>query len=137
MSFDVSRSRLLVQYQVDSFTAKEFRGNPAGVVMGIRSASWMQEMSMENNLGVTAFIEPVLSDGEPRNTAVYDIRWCSPSLSLSLSLPLSLCLSLSLSLPLCLSLSLCLTLSLSLSVSLSLSLSLSLSSSKGSHQHLN
>jgi predicted PhzF superfamily epimerase YddE/YHI9 len=79
MSFDVSRSRLLVQYQIDSFTTDEFRGNPAGVVMGIRSTEWMQKMSMENNLGATAFIEPVLTSHEPRNVATYDIRWYSLS----------------------------------------------------------
>lgn len=75
MSFDIARSRLLSQYQVDSFTSEGFCGNPAGVVLGMRSTEWMQNMGMENNLAETSFIRPDLTSKEPKNVATYDLRW--------------------------------------------------------------
>jgi PhzF family phenazine biosynthesis protein len=75
MSFDVSRARLLSQYQVDAFTSKAFCGNPAGVVLGMRSTESMQRIAMENNLAETSFIRPVLSSEEPNHVATYDLRW--------------------------------------------------------------
>jgi PhzF family phenazine biosynthesis protein len=75
MSFDVSRARLLTQYQVDAFTSKGFHGNSAGVVLGMRSAEWMQKMGMENNLSETSFLRPVLSSEEQNHVATYDLRW--------------------------------------------------------------
>lgn len=75
MSYDMSRNRLLSQYQVDSFTSEEFRGNPAGVVLGMRSPEWMQNIGRENNLAETSFIRPVLKSEEPKNVATYDLRW--------------------------------------------------------------
>lgn len=79
MSFDVAKYRLLTQYQIDSFTSEGFKGNPAAVVIGMKSTEWMQNMAMENNLAETAFIEPVLSDIDttitPTNIATYNLRW--------------------------------------------------------------
>lgn len=75
MSFDVSRARLLTQYQVDAFTSTAFCGNSAGVVLGMRSAEWMQKIAMENNLAETSFIRPVIFGDESDHVATYDLRW--------------------------------------------------------------
>jgi PhzF family phenazine biosynthesis protein len=47
-------------FQVDSFTDKPFKGNPAGVMILTEDASseWMQAIAMEMNLSETAFIFP-------------------------------------------------------------------------------
>ena len=59
-------------YQVDSFTAEPFKGNPAGVCLLEQPASesWMQNLAMEMNLAETAFIYPE-SDG-------FRLRWFTP-----------------------------------------------------------
>jgi PhzF family phenazine biosynthesis protein len=59
-------------YQVDSFTAEPFKGNPAGVCLLDQPApqSWMQSLAMEMNLAETAFIYPE-SDG-------FRLRWFTP-----------------------------------------------------------
>jgi len=59
-------------YQVDSFTAEPFKGNPAGVCILYQPASesWMQNLAMEMNLAETAFIYPE-SDG-------FRLRWFTP-----------------------------------------------------------
>ena len=48
-------------YQVDAFTTKAFKGNPAGVCILHKepSVEWMQNIAMEMNLSETAFIYPV------------------------------------------------------------------------------
>lgn len=48
----------LTVYQVDAFTNKPFRGNPAGVFIGDNEPSeeWMQSIAMEMNLSETAFV---------------------------------------------------------------------------------
>lgn len=47
-------------YQVDAFTTKPFRGNPAGVCIldNEPSVEWMQNIAMEMNLSETAFVFP-------------------------------------------------------------------------------
>jgi len=47
-------------YQVDAFTAKPFKGNPAGVCILDKEPSpiWMQNIAEEMNLSETAFIFP-------------------------------------------------------------------------------
>lgn len=47
-------------YQVDAFTDKPFKGNPAGVcILKVEpSAGWMQNVAMEMNLSETAFVFP-------------------------------------------------------------------------------
>ncbi|MGD0753469.1 MAG: PhzF family phenazine biosynthesis protein [Bacteroidales bacterium] len=47
-------------YQVDAFTTKPFKGNPAGVCIIDQEpdATWMQNIAMEMNLSETAFVFP-------------------------------------------------------------------------------
>lgn len=47
-------------YQVDAFTARPFKGNPAGVCIMDRlpDPEWMQNIAMEMNLSETAFVFP-------------------------------------------------------------------------------
>jgi PhzF family phenazine biosynthesis protein len=47
-------------YQVDAFTTKPFKGNPAGVCILDKEpdAEWMQNIAMEMNLSETAFVFP-------------------------------------------------------------------------------
>lgn len=47
-------------YQVDAFTTKPFKGNPAGVCLldSESDTDWMQNMAMEMNLSETAFVFP-------------------------------------------------------------------------------
>ena len=72
----------LTIYQVDAFTNKVFRGNPAAI---IPLQSWlddrqMQLIAMENNLSETAFI--VSTEGAAE--ASYHIRWFTPGLEIDL-----------------------------------------------------
>jgi PhzF family phenazine biosynthesis protein len=62
-------------YQIDAFTDKLFKGNPAAVVP---LDYWiedelMQNIAMENNLAETAFICPSMSENVD-----FDIRWFTP-----------------------------------------------------------
>ncbi len=59
-------------YQVDAFTDKPFKGNPAGVCILEKSMpdEWMRSLAMEMNLSETAF---VLSQGE-----AFSLRWFTP-----------------------------------------------------------
>ncbi|MDR7866406.1 MAG: PhzF family phenazine biosynthesis protein [Sporomusaceae bacterium] len=59
-------------YQVDAFTAKPYRGNPAAVCLLDKAAdaAWMQDVAAEMNLSETAFIFPE-GDG-------YRLRWFTP-----------------------------------------------------------
>jgi len=65
-------------YQVDSFTAQIFRGNPAGVCLldRPRPEDWMRDLSREMNLSETAFLHP---EGE-----VYRLRWFTPKTEVTL-----------------------------------------------------
>lgn len=58
--------------QIDAFTDRPFRGNPAAVCLldRERDAQWMQSVAAEMNLAETAFVLP-LDDG-------YSLRWFAP-----------------------------------------------------------
>ena len=60
-------------YQVDAFTEKPFKGNPAAVCVLDKQVedSWMQNVAMEMNLSEAAFL---LSNGEG-----YNLRWFTPN----------------------------------------------------------
>ena len=68
-----SISRYMKLYQVDSFTAQAFAGNPAGVCIleQPKEAQWMQQMAAEMNLSETAFLLKK-ADGS------YHLRWFTP-----------------------------------------------------------
>lgn len=65
-------------FQVDSFTADAFAGNPAGVCLlrDPRDERWMQHVAREMNLSETAFLAP-LPDG-------FGLRWFTPTVEVSL-----------------------------------------------------
>jgi PhzF family phenazine biosynthesis protein len=65
-------------FQVDSFTARPFAGNPAGVCLpgGPREAAWMQAVAAEMNLSETAFLWP---EGEG-----FRLRWFTPAAEVAL-----------------------------------------------------
>ncbi|MDR1102248.1 MAG: PhzF family phenazine biosynthesis protein [Tannerella sp.] len=66
-------------FQVDAFTDKPFKGNPAGVMI-VReeiSAEWMQNVASEMNLSETAFIFPRENDFQIRYfTPVKEVPLC-------------------------------------------------------------
>jgi PhzF family phenazine biosynthesis protein len=64
--------------QVDSFTDRPFRGNPAAVCIldAPRDASWMRDVAREMNLSETAF---VVARG-----AHFDLRWFTPEVEVDL-----------------------------------------------------
>jgi PhzF family phenazine biosynthesis protein len=65
-------------FQVDAFTAKPFRGNPAGVCLLDRPApaAWMQNVAKEMNLSETAFLVPEKS--------AFRLRWFTPRVEVNL-----------------------------------------------------
>ena len=65
-------------YQVDAFTGRPFRGNPAGVCLldAPQADEWMQSVAREMNLAETAFIVPE-GDG-------YRLRWFTPAVEVEL-----------------------------------------------------
>lgn len=65
-------------FQVDSFTDKPFKGNPAGVCVMDAAApeNWMQSVAAEMNLSETAFLVPD-RDG-------YSLRWFTPTMEVEL-----------------------------------------------------
>ena len=65
-------------YQVDAFTRRPFRGNPAAVCLLDQQAddSWMQAVAAEMNLSETAFLRPV-AEG-------WDLRWFTPAAEVEL-----------------------------------------------------
>jgi PhzF family phenazine biosynthesis protein len=65
-------------YQVDAFTEKAFKGNPAGVCILEKEMpdEWMQGIAKEMNLSETAFIK---KDGE-----IYSLRWFTPKVEVDL-----------------------------------------------------
>ncbi|MEL6537456.1 MAG: PhzF family phenazine biosynthesis isomerase [Bacteroidota bacterium] len=65
-------------FQVDSFTEKPFRGNPAGVCFleGKLDDTTQQSIALEMNLSETAFVEP---EGEG-----YRLRWFTPTAEVDL-----------------------------------------------------
>jgi PhzF family phenazine biosynthesis protein len=71
----------LTLYQIDAFTDKLFKGNPAAV---IPLESWldenlMQQISMENNLSETVFFTP-----SKNKNADFEIRWFTPEIEIDL-----------------------------------------------------
>ena len=65
-------------FQVDAFTDRPFRGNPAGVCLLEQpgEAAWMQAVANEMNLSETAFLLPE-NDG-------YRLRWFTPKTEVKL-----------------------------------------------------
>jgi PhzF family phenazine biosynthesis protein len=65
-------------YQVDAFTDKPFKGNPAGVMIVNKElpAVWMQNMALEMNLSETAFLVPQVDS--------FDIRYFTPTIEVPL-----------------------------------------------------
>lgn len=65
-------------FQVDAFTDKPFRGNPAGVMIVSKEthSGWMQNMALEMNLSETAFVIPQVGS--------FDIRYFTPSVEVPL-----------------------------------------------------
>jgi PhzF family phenazine biosynthesis protein len=68
---------------VDSFTARPFAGNPAGVVVLDRSfpdTAWLQQVAAEVNLAETAFLHPLADDP----AADWALRWFTPTVEVDL-----------------------------------------------------
>jgi PhzF family phenazine biosynthesis protein len=65
-------------YQVDAFTTRPFKGNPAGVCILDHEPDpvWMQNMAMEMNLSETAFVFPGVN--------CYGIRFFTPEAEMNL-----------------------------------------------------
>lgn len=65
-------------FQVDSFAAAPFRGNPAAVCLlpGPRDDGWMQAVAAEMNLSETAFLLP-RDDG-------WSLRWYTPTVEVDI-----------------------------------------------------
>ena len=65
-------------YQIDAFTNKIFKGNPAGVCIlpGPADEQWMQDIAMEMNLAETAFIY--------RSDDGFNLRWFTPETEVNL-----------------------------------------------------
>jgi len=64
--------------QVDAFTDRPFRGNPAAVCLldAPRDDAWMQAVAAEMNLAETAFVVPLGDD--------FGLRWFTPTLEVDL-----------------------------------------------------
>lgn len=69
----------VIIFQVDAFTDKAFRGNPAGVIPDARGLTEedMKKIAMEMNLSETAFIFP-------RNKKSYDVKFYTPKCEVDL-----------------------------------------------------
>lgn len=65
-------------FQVDAFSSKPFKGNPAAVVIlhQPKSSRWLQKVAREMNLSETAFLWPE-KDG-------FRLRWFTPEVEVSL-----------------------------------------------------
>lgn len=66
-------------FQIDAFTSKAFKGNPAAVCLldEPRPAEWMQNVAAEMNLSETAFVAP-------RQDGGFDLRWFTPAIEVPL-----------------------------------------------------
>jgi PhzF family phenazine biosynthesis protein len=66
-------------FQIDAFTSKVFKGNPAAVCLlgEPRPAEWMQKVAAEMNLSATAFVVP-------RQDGGLDLRWFTPAIEVPL-----------------------------------------------------
>jgi len=67
-----------VIFQIDAFTDRPFRGNPAAVCILTRhhDDAWMQDLAREMNLSETAFLE--------RKENGYNLRWFTPTVEVDL-----------------------------------------------------
>lgn len=67
-----------LMYQVDAFTNRPFKGNPAGVCLleGAADDQWMQQVASEMNLSETAFVQPKGSK--------FQLRWFTPTVEVDL-----------------------------------------------------
>ncbi|MCK5942824.1 MAG: PhzF family phenazine biosynthesis protein [Planctomycetes bacterium] len=65
-------------FQVDAFTSRAFRGNPAAVCLldASRPAKWMQDVAREMNLSETAFVTPLKTG--------FRLRWFTPACEVDL-----------------------------------------------------
>jgi PhzF family phenazine biosynthesis protein len=65
-------------FQIDAFTDRPFRGNPAAVCLldRERDAGWMQAVAAEMNLSETAFVRPLASG--------FELRWFTPAVEVDL-----------------------------------------------------
>lgn len=65
-------------YQVDAFSDRPFKGNPAGVCLlpEPKPVDWMRNVATEMNLSETAFLV--------KNGADFDLRWFTPSTEVEL-----------------------------------------------------
>lgn len=72
-------------YQVDAFTSRACKGNPAAVCLadGSLTKDMMLDIAAEMNLSETAFIQPLTEDSLS-DTAEYSIRWFSPKMEMPL-----------------------------------------------------
>lgn len=77
-------------FQVDAFSSRLFRGNPAAVVP-LEQQKWpadelMQAIAAENNLSETAFLLPAKASERPSGEAAADfgLRWFTPALEVEL-----------------------------------------------------
>jgi PhzF family phenazine biosynthesis protein len=70
---------MLPLIQVDAFTDRPFRGNPAAVCLldGAREGEWMQDVAREMNLAETAFLVARAAGG-------FDLRWFTPTVEVDL-----------------------------------------------------
>src|ERR1043165_5011963 len=77
-------SGILRLLQIDAFTDRPFRGNPAAVCFldRDRDDEWMQHVAAEMNLAETAFL---LRDGSD-----YSLRWFTPAVEVDLCGPATL-----------------------------------------------
>ncbi len=68
----MGKTKKIKLYQVDAFTDRLFKGNPAAVCLmdSWMSDALMQSIAFENNLAETAFVVPVGED--------FEIRWFTP-----------------------------------------------------------
>ncbi|HYE83284.1 MAG TPA: PhzF family phenazine biosynthesis protein [Clostridia bacterium] len=66
-------------YQVDAFTSKAYKGNPAAVCLvdGKLENAVMQDIAEEMNLSETTFVQQ-LEENDTAGTAQYYIRWFTP-----------------------------------------------------------
>lgn len=74
----------LAVHQVDAFTDRPFRGNPAAVCVleAARDEAWMQAVAAEMNLAETAFLVPRREGGE--GAGGFDLRWFTPTTEVDL-----------------------------------------------------
>ncbi len=65
-------------YQVDAFTNRPFKGNPAGVCLVQEAVDdrWMQQVASEMNLSETAFVLP--------RGSKFQLRWFTPTVEVDL-----------------------------------------------------